>query len=149
MARKGNPIRDQRLGELAPYFKFFLNPYSDMRFTGSCPGCSAKTKQRKLPLAIHVDDWGIVVLNKTCRFCPTCDLLIAHQNEVEGNLAQLFEQTTPEVIGNDYLVMGTVEREYWRRGLNEPMTIGDIVESLHDFKDYLQYEPASRWEFTG
>ena len=33
-------------------FYFFLNPYADMAFT-RCPKCEAKTKQRKLPLAVR------------------------------------------------------------------------------------------------
>ena len=57
-----------RLGSLPPQFKFFLNPYTDTRFTTSCPGCAGRTKQRKLPLAIHVHGWGMVMLNKTCLF---------------------------------------------------------------------------------
>ena len=90
---KANEDRDElRLGNLAPLYKFFLNPYADVRFTSSCPNCCGKTKQRKLPLAIHVSDWGMVILNKTCRFCSTCDLVIGHQDEIEGFLAQLFAE---------------------------------------------------------
>lgn len=95
MARKVREKKDREkewLGELPPQYKFFLNPYTDVRFTASCPGCSKQTKQRKLPLAIHVTDWGMVILNKACRFCPACDLLIAHQDEIEGHLAQLFAE---------------------------------------------------------
>ena len=58
--------RDEpRLGQLAPLYNFFLNPYVDMRFTAACPGCSGKTKQRKLQLAIIIEDWGMVVLTAT------------------------------------------------------------------------------------
>ena len=54
-----------RLGNLTPLYKFFLNPYADVRFTSSCPSCGGKTYQRKFPLAVHVSDWGMVILNKT------------------------------------------------------------------------------------
>jgi hypothetical protein len=60
MAREANRKRDRskpRLGKLPPLYKLFLNPYTDVRFTSSCPGCSGKTRQRKLPLAIHVHDF--------------------------------------------------------------------------------------------
>jgi hypothetical protein len=152
MARKTKRKKDRglpRLGKLPPQYKFFLNPYSNVRFTTSCPGCSGKTKQRKLPLAIHVDDWGMVILNKTCRFCPHCDLLIAHQDEIEANLAQLLSQMAPNAIGSSYLIVGNVERKDWRSGLAKPLTNSEMIEALHDFKDHLQFKPAPIWEFRG
>jgi len=137
-----------RFGNLVPLYKFFLNPYADIRFTSSCPGCGGKTRQRKLPLAIHVSDWGMVVLNKTCRFCPACELVIAHQDEVEGLLAQLFAESAPDVVGSDLLVIGTVERKDWRRGLAEPLSKEEMLDALHDFKDHLHFKPTPRWEYT-
>ena len=138
-----------RLGNQPPAYKFFLNPYTDVRFTTSCPGCSGKTKQRKLPLAIHMDGWGMVMLNKTCRYCPQCDLLIAHKDEVESLLAQLRQQLGADGLGGDYLIVGTVERKDWRRGLTKPLTAREMIEALHDFKDHLRFEPAPRWVYTG
>jgi hypothetical protein len=55
-----------------------------------------------------------VVLNYTCRYCPTDDLLIAHQNAIEDLLARLFTHQAPNVIGNDYLVLGTIDRKSTR-----------------------------------
>ena len=138
-----------RLGDLTPLYKFFLNPHADLRFTSSCPGCCEKTKQRKLPLAIHVSDWGMVILNKTCRFCPACELVIGHQDEIERFLGPLIADSAPEVVGNDYLVVGTVERNDWRRGLAEPLTNAEMLAALRDFKDHLHFRPASRWEYRG
>ncbi len=138
-----------QLGNLPPLYKFFLNPYTDIRFTSSCPSCYGKTKQRKLPLAIHVSDWGMVILNKTCRFCPVCELLIGHQDEIEGLLAQLFAELEPQIIGDDYLIVGTVERKDWRLGLAEPLSNAEMLAALHDFKDHLHFKPAPRWEYTG
>ena len=138
-----------RLRNLPPQFNFFLNPYADARFTTSCPGCSGRTRQRKLPLAIHVDGWGMVMLNKTCRFCPRCDLLIAHKDEIELHLAQLRSRLEPGVFGNKYLIIGTVERRDWRRGLARPLTPAEMIEALHDFKGHLQFQPAPRWVYTG
>ncbi|MEO2013549.1 MAG: hypothetical protein ABGZ53_04185 [Fuerstiella sp.] len=152
MARnaKVNADREQpRLGGLPPLHKLFLNPYTDIRFTSSCPSCCGKTRQRKLPLAIHVTDWGMVILNKTCRYCPTCELVICHQDEIEGQLAHLFAESEPQMIGNDYLVVGTLERKDWRRGLAEPLCNSDMLAALHDFEGHLQFEPAPRWECSG
>jgi hypothetical protein len=48
-----------QIGKQPPRYTFFLNPYLDARFT-KCPGCDGKMGQKKLPLVIHVDDWGPV-----------------------------------------------------------------------------------------
>ena len=148
-AKKNGDREKTRLGNLTPLYKFFLNPYADVRFTSSCPNCCSKTKQRKLPLAIHVSDCGMVILNKTCRFCTACELVIGHQDEIEGYLTQLFAESEPDVIGDGYFVVGTVERKDWRRGLAEPLTNVEMLAALHDFKDHLHFKPTPRWEYRG
>ncbi len=115
-----------RLGKLPPKYVFILNPYTDARFT-RCPGCDQKTKQRKLPLFIHVEPLRPVVLGKTCRYCPDCDLLIVHQDELEAQLEALFAERDPSLIGNDYLVLGTVERQAWREGMKQPKGIKEML----------------------
>jgi hypothetical protein len=95
----------RQLGELEPRYRFFLNPYRDERFT-RCPTCDQQTKARKYPFFVHVDPLEPVILNMTGRYCPDCDLLILHQDRVEGLLARLFAHYKPELMGNDYLVMG-------------------------------------------
>jgi len=136
--QKASPI-----GKLPPKYTFILNPYTDARFT-RCPGCDQKTKQRKLPLFIHVEPLRPVVLGKTCRYCPACDLLIVHQDELEAQLEALFAERDPSLIGNDYLVLGTVERQAWRESLKQPKGIQEMLEHLHDFKGVrtVEYRPA-------
>jgi hypothetical protein len=107
--------------------------------------CQGRTLLRKLPLVIHVKPAYTVALNKTCRFCPTCDLLIAHQDEVEGQLVAIFAERQPEMIGNEYLVIGTLERLDWKRGTKEALTPAEMVEGLHDFKEVRKIKPAARW----
>jgi len=137
-----------RLGKQPPRYRFFLNPYADVRFT-SCPQCGGKTKQKKLPLMIHIDEGGMMSLNKTCRYCLDCDLLIAHQDELEAQLAHDFQARAPSVVGNDYLVIGTLDRPDWRRGKMGTMTVQDAIDALHDFKDVLRFEPPPGWVRTG
>lgn len=141
--RRGSGGR-KRLSKQPRRHQFFLNPYSDVRFT-TCPKCSGKTRLRKLPLVIHVEPLHFIVLNKTCRYCPFCDLVIAHQDELEAQLAALFVQRDPDAIGNDYLVLGTVDRSVWRRGAKEPFALQDAVAQVHEFKKVLQFELAPRW----
>jgi hypothetical protein len=133
-----------RIGQQAPRYRFFLNPYQDVRFT-RCPICQRPTRQRKLPLVIHVDPMNPLALNKTCRYCPHCDLLIAHQDELEAQLVEFFARQKPEAIGNDYLVLGTMDRATWQRGRKEVMTVQGMVQALHDFKEVLRFEPAGGW----
>jgi hypothetical protein len=133
-----------RLGKQPRRHTFFLNPYTDVRFT-KCPKCEGKTRQKKLPLVIHIDDVGMMILNKTCRHCPGCDLLIAHRDEVEALLASFFQKADRTVIGNDYLVIGTVDRSDWLRGTRDAVTPQDMIESLHDFKDVVQFKLVGGW----
>ena len=114
-----------------------------------CPKYEGKMGQKKLPLAIHVYDWGPVLLNKTCRFCPRCELLIAHKNEIEAQLAHIFARFDPAMIGKDYLVMGTVDRSVWKRGMTEKQGITldkikprELVEYLHVFKEVVDFKPV-------
>ncbi len=133
-----------RLGKQPPRYRFCLNPYTDVRFT-TCPQCRGRTRVRKLPLVIHIDPLQLVALNKTCRYCPRCDLLIAHRDELEAWLAAFFGQQKPEVVGNEYLVIGTVDRADWLRGTRAALTTQEMLEHLHDFAEVVRFEPAPRW----
>jgi hypothetical protein len=144
MARRSRPSpQAPRLGKQPPRHRFFLNPYSDVRFT-TCPRCGGKTRVRKLPLVIHIDPAQLVALNKTCRYCPSCDLLIAHQDELETWLAAFLGHNRPELVGDSYLVVGTEDRAAWRRGVSTPLTVAELLEQLHDFVEVVRFEPAPR-----
>jgi hypothetical protein len=88
----------------------------------------------------------LMALNKTCRYCPYCDLLIAHQDELETILAAFFAQTNPAVVGNDYLVVGTLDRPDWQKGVKGPVSVPEILEHLHDFRQVLNFEPVGGWQ---
>ncbi len=133
-----------QLGKLPPLYRFFLNPYDDVRFT-NCPQCANKTRQRKLPLFIHISPGQPMTLNKTCRYCPNCDLLIAHQDEIEDIMVQAFTEIDPGIIGNDYLVIGTVERATWKRAMQTQLPVQDTLDALHDFKEVVSFKPRGGW----
>jgi hypothetical protein len=107
-------------------YNFVLNPYPDVRVS-RCPFCGRKTGQRKRPLFIHVDSSHPIALNYTCRYCPACDLLIAHKHEIEHLLAGLYTQTDPAAIGNDYMIVGTVDKKAWREGLDQPKDPAEML----------------------
>jgi hypothetical protein len=80
------------------------------------------------------------VLGKSCKYCSQCEFIIVHQDELETELAAHFEQTRPDVIGNDYLVSGTVERKARREGLDQPKTLDQVLAHAADFKEHLEIE---------
>jgi len=126
-----------QFGRMPSAYNFVFNPYPDERIS-RCPFCEKKTGQRKIPLLIHIDPLHLVALNYTCRYCRDCDLLIAHKHEVEHLLTALFMERDPSAIGNDYLVLGTVEKKAWREDIGQPKSIEKMRANTHDFKTYYQ-----------
>jgi len=126
---------------------FFLNPYEDAAFT-KCPKCENKTKICKFPLVIHIDPQQLLLLNKKCRYCVTCDLIIAKKTGLESLMAACFEELKPEIIGNNYLVMGVAEGRDWLEGKKGKIPQGETIERILVFKDVLNFEPAQAgWYF--
>ena len=84
-------------------YKFFFNTYHDCAFT-KCPKCDTKTKVRKYPLVIGIDvePKQVLLFNKKCKYCASCDLIIAKKQELEFMIPQLGE--------TEYLVIGTLDR---------------------------------------
>jgi hypothetical protein len=141
-AEKRQPLaQPRRLGKQPPRYRFLLNPFRDRRFA-ICPNCDRRTLLRKVPLVIHVDPRNPVALHKSCRYCPPCDLLIAHQDEVEVELAAIFAHRAPELVGNSYLALGTLDGDVWKRGVAEPLPIEEMLEQLHDFAEVLELRRA-------
>lgn len=135
----------KRFGELPRRYRFALNPYSGVRWS-RCPRCRGTTFQRKFPLLVHVDGYGVLVLGKNCRYCARCEFIICHQDDLEDQLVQAFEQLNPDVIGNDYVVVGTVERASWKKGMAEMVTLDETLKHTADIKQYLVLQdPRMRW----
>jgi hypothetical protein len=76
-----------------------------------------------------------MVLGKTCRYCSSCEIVMVHRKELETELARGFSQVALEVIGKDYLVLGTIEKKIWQQGLGSPgKPIADMLKHVADFK---------------
>ncbi|MBV9774393.1 MAG: hypothetical protein JO040_10615 [Gemmatimonadetes bacterium] len=141
--------RKKRLGKLSPRYRFALNPFPEVRWS-RCPRCEKLTHNRKFPLLIHVEKHGPVILGKTCRYCAPCEFIIAHQAELEAELAYLFSQRAPEVVGNRYMVMGIVERKTWQKGRDAPLGWEELLEHTADIKQYFTLlDPRPRWILAG
>ena len=119
--------------------RFFLNPHEDTAFT-KCPKCESKTKVRKFPLVIHIEPRQMLVLNKQCRYCVACDLIITRRSEIESLMATVFESRDPATVGNEYLVVGTLPREVWRARDIGDMPPVDTLDRAHIFKAVWQFD---------
>lgn len=142
--KKGATSTKRQVGKLSPQHRFFLNPYPDLRYS-TCPQCNGLTKLRKNPFLVFIFPQFPTVLNMTGRYCPVCDLLILHQDKLEQLLVAACElHGHPEVIGNEYVVAGIVERSYFRETSSGKIPQGSLFDYLHDFKQHVTFEP-SRW----
>ncbi|WP_013321071.1 hypothetical protein [Gloeothece verrucosa] len=128
-----------KANKLKKKYRFFLNPYPDCAFT-KCPKCETKTKVRKFALVIHIEPQQIFLLNKQCKYCPYCELIIAKKQEIEALMTIGFSQDNPQIVGNNYLVMGTIERQDWKQGNQGALSSNDILDRMYIFKDQWDFE---------
>jgi hypothetical protein len=71
---------------------------------------------------------------------PRCDLLIVHQDNAERLLASICTEQKPEVVGNAYLVIGTMAKLAWKRGTQQQLNPQGMFEALHDFKEVVTFK---------
>lgn len=134
----------KRFGPEKMRYHFFLNSHKESAFT-RCPNCEAKTLIRKFPLVIDIEPQQIFVLNKKCQYCKSCDLIIAHKHQVETLMAASFENKKPEIIGNDYQVIGTLKKSVWR-DRNSIKNDIEVVENILIFNEIWYFKPTgNRW----
>lgn len=123
----------RQFGKRAPRYDLFLNMDHTTRFT-SCPRCQIKTHARRFFLVVLVGSGYALVVEKTCRFCLSCDLLVIHQDQLEAQLTRQFVRINPQAIGSDYQVVGTLDKDEWQQMRREAPTFEEIREYLYDFK---------------
>jgi hypothetical protein len=134
---------------LSPRYSFVLNPHVRERFT-KCPTCDAPTRIRKVPLVVHVehlDGPRLALLNKTCRLCVLCETLVVHRAELERVI--LAAGPVGMVNAPEYVVLGTIDRRIWRRGMAGDAQLAEIREHMADFKRYLRVDVTpAHWELS-
>ncbi|MDI6786882.1 MAG: hypothetical protein QME51_00730 [Planctomycetota bacterium] len=120
-----------------------------MSFT-RCPKCDGLTRIRKFCLLIHVEPKTMFSLNKSCKYCSLCDLIITKQTEIEQNLAFICEHKSLDIIGNKHLVLGTIDRKDWKIGKTCKLSPPEAIECFYPFKDVLRFrvEPAGWYHAT-
>jgi hypothetical protein len=126
-----------------PRYSFLLNPHLGTRLS-RCPICERLTHPRKFALLIHVEGYDPLALGKTARYCTPCELVMVHQDELEAELANNLGRIAPHVVGNPYIVLGTVDIKVWRRGLAGGQTAGEAMEAFAPFEKYydLEFDPG-------
>ena len=133
-------VTRERIGMQPARYAFLLNPHADVRLS-KCPTCGKPTHLRKFALLIHAEGWGPLALGKTCRYCSRCELVIAHKDELDAELAHSLSRLAPQAVGNEFVVLGTLDRGVWRRGLQgEGQPLGEALEHVAEFKKVLQLE---------
>ena len=120
---------------------FFLNPYKNEAFT-HCPQCTGKTKLRKYPLVIHVEPRQLLCLNISCKYCEKCDLIIGKQSAIENLMSVCCEKIDPSMIGNKYLVFGTLDKTDWKQYSQKTTYPEETLEKVYVFKDVKHFELA-------
>jgi hypothetical protein len=51
-------------------------------------------------------------------------------------LTEWFSNTDPEVIGNDYLIFGTIEKKAWHENITDPKGSNELRHHVSDFLSY-------------
>lgn len=122
-------------------YYFFLNLYTDAAFT-KCPKCETKTKIRKYCLLIHIEPRQLISLNKTCRYCPYCELIIAKKEETDSVLHDACKEYFPELAGNDYFIFGTLDGKDWKKFQEKETYLEESLEKAYAFKGVWQFKPV-------
>ena len=126
-------------------YQFFLNPYTEYAFT-KCPKCDGKTKVKKFPLVIFIEKIKFVLnLNKTCKYCPYCELIIAKKEELKP-IAEAYD-----VKIEDFFIYGTLPIEIYKQYENKQINPKGFDKMAIPFKDVWKFKvqpagvyPASR-----
>ncbi len=63
-----------------------------------------------------------------------------HQDKLEEQLVTYFKISKPEIIGNDYEVIGTLDRTEWKHGIPDLLSTQEMIEHLYDFKEVVTYQ---------
>jgi hypothetical protein len=136
-------------GEPKPRFDLFLNPYEGCAFT-RCPQCNRTTKVRMHCLLIHIEPTQLVSFNKSCRLCARCGLLIVRKAELKAYLAAVCtERGRPELVGNEYLVVGTIDRALHRKGKKGGIDPATAAKACVPLRKQVEFTPGGGWELPG
>ena len=92
----------------------------------------------------------VISLNKTCKFCPDCELIIGQKSDIEELIKPAIAHFGMKYSSDNYLVFGTIDRKDWKRCQKELCQPSEILGLTWPFIDILDFEvkPAG-WYFDG
>lgn len=135
-------------------YNFYLNPHDQYKWT-KCPKCENKTKLRKYCLMVHYEEkivnfHQLISLNKSCKYCPYCELIIGQKSEIEHILNQIVHGFGLQFNPDNYFVFGTMDRKDWKKSQKELLNQRKALDLVFQFKDIWDFEirPAG-WYFEG
>jgi hypothetical protein len=96
---------------------------------------------------IHIEPQTLIALNYTNRYCKCCDMLIGHKHEIEHYLTEMFRRSKPEIVGNDYLIFGVVERKAWAENMRKAKPLQEMRAHISDFESYGELRMTMRGWF--
>jgi len=69
---------------------------------------------------------------------------------LENELANLFSSINPNVIGNKYFVVGTVDKKVWKDNIGKKSDFTQYLEHVSDFRETLDfhYTPGGWYKST-
>jgi tetratricopeptide (TPR) repeat protein len=127
---------------------FFLNTSTYARYT-RCPECGEAMKQRVRYLTVFIEPNVIVLTRQQCRSCPNDDLLIAQADLIQPYLEHALHQVNPDLIGNDYVVVGDIPANVFRKRGDGPLDPEWVKAQTIPFREQRRYpEPFWGWYAT-
>jgi hypothetical protein len=78
-------------------------------------------------------------------------MVMVQRAELEAELAHGLSLRAPQAIGNDYLVLGTVEKKIWQEALDgKGKPLAEMLKHVADFKHQyeLDYKPGGWYPAT-
>jgi hypothetical protein len=68
---------------------------------------------------------------------------------LEAELAVSFSRIAPVFIGNEYMVLGTMDKKVWKQGLGPgESTLEDSLQHVADFGRVLDLKVEGGWKST-
>ena len=55
-------------------------------------------------------------------------------------MATGFQERRPEIIGNEYFVVGTMDRTDWKTSMEGDLDTGETADRIHVFKDVWNFD---------
>ena len=109
-----------------------------------CPMCSGTTASRQFSLLIAVKGSEPILLGNRCRYCRTCNLIIADEAKLVALLASVLEEMDPAALGNEYFVLPAANLSSLPEDILQPPTCTETFERLAKLQPHsgVEHRPA-------